>query len=293
MATSLPSNPSLERFRRDARRLQRAVRVGVPHAVRLVERYHPDGMPVARSAFTLSDAQLVVARGYGFASWPRLKHYLERRGRAAPRPGRRRTPRRRRALLRPRLPAVLGGGRARPMGRGGEHPGRPTGSAVAEHLRGRGRGRPRGRAAAPRRRPGRGDPRGRPVPVGAAALPRLLPVPAARRRRDRPAAARRGRRSRLRGTCGRGCPAVHRADRLLRRRRAGSGPPAAAPGVGAAGPAPARPWRRRQRRADALQPDVREGRQPPGAALRVRPRDRGRRRLAGSGWATPPSRPPR
>ena len=33
MATSLPNNPSLERFRRDARRLQRAVRLGVPHAV--------------------------------------------------------------------------------------------------------------------------------------------------------------------------------------------------------------------------------------------------------------------
>jgi hypothetical protein len=34
-------------------------------------------MRVDPSAFTLSDAQLVVARGYGFASWPRLKHYLE------------------------------------------------------------------------------------------------------------------------------------------------------------------------------------------------------------------------
>jgi len=77
MAASLPNNPSLERFRRDARRLQRAVRVGVPHAVSLVERYHPDGMRVDRSAFTLGAAQLVVARGYGFASWPRLKHYLE------------------------------------------------------------------------------------------------------------------------------------------------------------------------------------------------------------------------
>src|SRR6478736_1308617 len=78
MAASLPNNPSLERFRRDARRLQRAVRVGVPHAVSLVERYHPDGMRVDRSAFTLGAAQLVVARGYGFASWPRLKHYVER-----------------------------------------------------------------------------------------------------------------------------------------------------------------------------------------------------------------------
>jgi hypothetical protein len=77
MAASLPNNPSLDRFRRDARRLQRAVRAGVPHAVSLVERHHPDGMRVDRSAFTLTDAQLVVARGYGFASWPRLKRYLE------------------------------------------------------------------------------------------------------------------------------------------------------------------------------------------------------------------------
>ncbi len=77
MATSLPSNPSLDRFRRDARRLQRAVRADVPRAVRIVERLHPDGVPVDRSAFTLGAAQLVVARGYGFASWPRLKHYLE------------------------------------------------------------------------------------------------------------------------------------------------------------------------------------------------------------------------
>ena len=153
MAASLPNNPSLERFRRDARRLQRAVRVGVPHAVSLVERYHPDGMRVDRSAFTLTDAQLVVARGYGFASWPRLKHYLELAAGAAPRPGRRPTSRRRRAVLRPRLPPVLGGGRARPVGRGGGPPCRPTGSAVAEHPRRRGRGRPGGGAGAPRRRP--------------------------------------------------------------------------------------------------------------------------------------------
>jgi hypothetical protein len=77
MALSLPNNPSLERFRRDARRLQRAVRAGVPHAVSLVERYHPEGGRVDRSAFPLSAAQLVVARGYGFASWPRLTRYLD------------------------------------------------------------------------------------------------------------------------------------------------------------------------------------------------------------------------
>ncbi|MEP6648906.1 MAG: hypothetical protein ABJA74_03215 [Lapillicoccus sp.] len=43
----------------------------------LVERYHPDGTRVDRSVFTLAASQLVVARGYGFASWPKLKHHLE------------------------------------------------------------------------------------------------------------------------------------------------------------------------------------------------------------------------
>jgi hypothetical protein len=77
MATSLPSNPSLDRFRRNARRLQRAVRAGDPRAVRIAERYHPGGIVADPSAYPLAAAQLVVARGYGFASWPRLKHYLE------------------------------------------------------------------------------------------------------------------------------------------------------------------------------------------------------------------------
>src|SRR5690242_6764237 len=77
MAASLPTNPSLERFRRDARRLQRAVRAADPPALALARRYHPDGMQVAAAGFTLTAAQLVVARWYGFASWPRLKHYLE------------------------------------------------------------------------------------------------------------------------------------------------------------------------------------------------------------------------
>ena len=77
MAASLPINPSLERFRREARRLQRAVRAADPRALALARRHHPDGMQVASAGFTLTAAQLVVARGYGFASWPRLKHYLE------------------------------------------------------------------------------------------------------------------------------------------------------------------------------------------------------------------------
>ena len=77
MATSLPGNPSLERFRRDARRLQRAARSGDPRALELLRRHHPDGMRVVAADLQLADAQLVVARGYGFASWPRLRRYLD------------------------------------------------------------------------------------------------------------------------------------------------------------------------------------------------------------------------
>ncbi|WP_020145094.1 ankyrin repeat domain-containing protein [Terracoccus sp. 273MFTsu3.1] len=76
MALSLPANPDLEHLRREARRLQRAVRSGEPRAIVLVSRLHPEGAPGDPTTFALSDAQLVVARSLGFASWPRLRTYL-------------------------------------------------------------------------------------------------------------------------------------------------------------------------------------------------------------------------
>ena len=78
MALSLPGNPDLERFRRDARRLQRGVRDRDPEALALVERHHPSGAPDEVDGFALADAQLVLARSHGFASWPRLRDYLRR-----------------------------------------------------------------------------------------------------------------------------------------------------------------------------------------------------------------------
>ncbi|OPX11288.1 ankyrin repeat domain-containing protein [Mycobacterium sp. AT1] len=76
MAPSLPNNPSLERFRRDARRLQRAVRANDPEALARVARHHPAGAPADPAAFALTAAQHVVARAVGFSSWPRLQSYL-------------------------------------------------------------------------------------------------------------------------------------------------------------------------------------------------------------------------
>jgi len=77
VAPSLPANPSLEWFRRDARRLQRAVRANDPEALALVSRHHPAGAPADPAAFALTAAQHVVARQVGFSSWPRLHAYLQ------------------------------------------------------------------------------------------------------------------------------------------------------------------------------------------------------------------------
>ncbi|MEU8379116.1 hypothetical protein [Streptosporangium sp. NPDC048865] len=88
----LPDNPSLEHLRNQAKRLRRAVRAADPAALELVAEFHPRppaGPPARRAGspaggdprppegFTLADAQLTVARAYGFASWPRLRAHLD------------------------------------------------------------------------------------------------------------------------------------------------------------------------------------------------------------------------
>ena len=73
MPTSpLPNNPSIEHLRKDAKRLRRAVQVGDADALARVHEFHPLAhQPLPR--FTLADAQLVMARSYGFTSWAKLK----------------------------------------------------------------------------------------------------------------------------------------------------------------------------------------------------------------------------
>jgi hypothetical protein len=84
MASSLPNNPSLDRLKADARRLQRGIIAGERDAVELVERWHPkpsialasNALTEAPSRFALHEAQLTVARSYGFTGWPALVAYL-------------------------------------------------------------------------------------------------------------------------------------------------------------------------------------------------------------------------
>ncbi len=72
----LPERPNLERLRRDARALQRAALAGDAAAL---GRMRAVLTGAADAAVTLSKAQTVVARSYGFPAWPKLKAEVERR----------------------------------------------------------------------------------------------------------------------------------------------------------------------------------------------------------------------
>src|SRR6185437_1678864 len=82
-AIPLPQDPDLGQLRKQARELQRAVRVGDQAALALVAEFHPDPADqetlvsaAATGTFPLSAAQLVIARRYGFARWPRLHRHV-------------------------------------------------------------------------------------------------------------------------------------------------------------------------------------------------------------------------
>lgn len=70
----LPERPSLEQLKKQAKLLQRAVRAGHPKAVAMVTEHHSGA--VVGEKFTLDAAQFVMARSYGFASWPKLREHV-------------------------------------------------------------------------------------------------------------------------------------------------------------------------------------------------------------------------
>jgi len=80
---SLPSNPSLENLRKQSKSLLKSVHSHDPEALVRVREFHPQPDKVLQESdkvlvdFSLSDAQLVVARNYGFVSWSRLKQHLD------------------------------------------------------------------------------------------------------------------------------------------------------------------------------------------------------------------------
>jgi ankyrin repeat protein len=71
----LPARPSLEMQRNRAKELARAAWAGDAEAIARIGALHPK--PPAADAVKLTDAQLVVARGYGFESWAEMKRKIE------------------------------------------------------------------------------------------------------------------------------------------------------------------------------------------------------------------------
>ena len=71
----LPTNASLENLRKQAKTLLSSAHANEPNAVADFESLKL--RPRDSGRYLLSDAQFVIARRYGFPSWPKLKLHVE------------------------------------------------------------------------------------------------------------------------------------------------------------------------------------------------------------------------
>lgn len=100
----LPDHPDLSHLRRQAKALRDRVRHGDAEAIAQVRDHHPDprragpgdadlvdpadpvGAEPPHRPFALTDAQLTIARTYGFGSWPALRRHIDEVHRLTRRP---------------------------------------------------------------------------------------------------------------------------------------------------------------------------------------------------------------
>src|SRR5215831_2539486 len=80
---SIPARPSLEQYRKQAKDLVKERARRLPDALARIRRHHPrlgelSEADLLRAAFTLSDAQLVLAREHEFKSWPAFARHVAR-----------------------------------------------------------------------------------------------------------------------------------------------------------------------------------------------------------------------
>jgi ankyrin repeat protein len=78
----LPATANLENLKNQAKSLLKSLRAGHPDAAARFKKSHPQysDLSIAQilgTAAKLAHAQFVIAREYGFASWPRLKQHVE------------------------------------------------------------------------------------------------------------------------------------------------------------------------------------------------------------------------
>ncbi|HXN99032.1 MAG TPA: ankyrin repeat domain-containing protein [Candidatus Acidoferrales bacterium] len=70
----LPKQPSLEQLRKQAKELLEQYRAGDAAAIAEIQQFERRPNP---AAFALNDAQRVLARAYGYESWPKLKAFID------------------------------------------------------------------------------------------------------------------------------------------------------------------------------------------------------------------------
>ena len=74
----LPAKPNLNQLKKQAKDLLKAFQAGEAAAVAEVRAHYRDPISEAGGeGFQLSDAQLVLARAYGFESWAKLKAFVD------------------------------------------------------------------------------------------------------------------------------------------------------------------------------------------------------------------------
>ena len=71
-SSHLPERPSLQHLRKQAKELLQQLRSGDPSATARLRTYK-----AILADPILADAQFVLAREYGFESWPKLVHYIQ------------------------------------------------------------------------------------------------------------------------------------------------------------------------------------------------------------------------
>ncbi len=81
VSRGLPKNPLLDIPKREAHALLKGWRVGSPEALERIAGRHPkfrdaDHPTISAGKFLLNDAQLVIAREYGFSNWSQLKERI-------------------------------------------------------------------------------------------------------------------------------------------------------------------------------------------------------------------------
>jgi ankyrin repeat protein len=81
----LPAHPSLEQYKKQAKDLLKNAKTGHPQALQSIlqriKRDHPRlgrlaGLDLTSTKLRLADAQFVIARDYGFESWPRFAKHI-------------------------------------------------------------------------------------------------------------------------------------------------------------------------------------------------------------------------